>query len=158
MVNDKLNMNEKKILDNRQKKINSQKEGTHIEYSTHNTNTITIVIILFVLALAGLIFMRFLEGLFMNSNNKSMIRMFAIAIILNVMILVFIIISFKRIHFAKGPTGPKGNRGNKGISGENALLNSCAVGDSILLSGQKKHNIRKKEAAYSRYPAIVDEP
>ena len=102
--------------------------------------------------------MRFLEGLFINSKNKSMIRMFAIAIILNVMILVFIIISFKRIHFAKGPTGPKGNRGNKGISGENALLNSCAVGDSILLSGQKKHNIRKKEAAYSRYPAIVDEP
>ena len=53
--------------------------------------------------------------------------------------------------------GPKGNRGNKGHVGNNAVLNSCAVGDSVLLSGQKKYNIRKREASYARYPAIVDD-
>lgn len=153
----KLSKDENKMLDNRQKKINKQKEGSPLKDVEHNTNTITIVIILFVLSLAGLIFIRFLENIYMGSKNMTLIRMFGIAIVLNVMILVFIIMSFKRIHFAQGPVGPKGNRGNKGYSGNNAVLNSCAVGDSVLLSGQKKHNIRKREASYSRYPAIVDD-
>ena len=87
----------------------------------------------------------------------TLIRMFGIAIVLNVMILAFIIMSFKRIHFAQGPVGPKGNRGTKGENGNNAVLNSCSVGDSVLLSGQKKFNIRKREASYARYPAIVDD-
>ena len=152
-----LSRNEKKILDNRQLKINKQKEGSPIKDIEHNTNTITIVIILFVLALAGLIFIRVLENVFRGSNNMTLIRMFGIAIILNVMILVFIIMSFKRIHFAQGPIGPKGNRGNKGNNGSNSVLNSCAIGDTVLLSGQKKHNIRKRESLYARYPAIVDD-
>ena len=53
--------------------------------------------------------------------------------------------------------GPKGNRGNKGHIGSAAVLNSCDVGDSVVLSGQKKHKIRKREASYARYPAIVDD-
>lgn len=146
-----------KKIDNRTIKINRQKQGSHIDENIHNTNTITIVIILFVLSLSGLMFLRFLENIFIGSPNINIIRIFALCIVLNVMILVFIIISFKRIHFAQGPVGPKGNRGNKGPHGIISTLNSCSVGDSILLSGQKKYNIKKREAAYSRYPAIVDD-
>ena len=152
-----LNNKKTQELDNRQKKINKQKEGSPLKDVEHNTNTITIVLILFVLSLAGLIFIRFLENIYMGSKNMTLIRMFGIAIVLNVMILAFIIMSFKRIHFAQGPVGPKGNRGNKGENGNNAVLNSCSVGDSVLLSGQKKFNIRKREASYARYPAIVDD-
>jgi hypothetical protein len=157
MDSSKLSRDEIEILDNRQIKINKQKEGTHIDDTVHNTNTITIVIILFVLSLLGMVFIRFLENIYMGSKNLSLIRMFGIAIVLNVMILIFIIMSFKRIYFSQGPVGPKGNRGNKGLHGNNAVLNSCAVGDSVLLSGQKKYNIRKREASYARYPAIVDD-
>ena len=153
----KLSRSEKKIIHNRQLKINKQKEGSPVKDMKHNTNTITIVIILITISLAGLMFIRFLEGIYRGSNNMSMIRMFGIAIVVNVMILAFIIMSFKRIHFSQGPVGPKGNRGNKGNMGNNAVLNSCLVGDKVLLSGQKKNNIRKREAAYSRYPAIIDE-
>jgi hypothetical protein len=157
MDSKKLSKVEGKLLDNRQIKINKQKEGSPIKDVKHNSNTITIVIILFVLALAGLIFIRFLEDIYMGSKNMTLIRMFGIAIIINVMILVFIIITFKRIHFAQGQVGPKGNRGNKGFHGNNSVLNSCNVGDTVLLSGQKKHNIRKRESSYARYPAIVDD-
>ena len=146
-----------KKIDNRTIKINKQKQGSPIDENIHDTNTITIVIIMFVLSLSGLMFLRFLENIFIGSPNINIIRIFALCIVLNIMILVFIIISFKRIHFAQGPVGPKGNRGNKGPHGINSTLNSCSVGDSVLLSGQKKHNIKKREAAYSRYPAIVDD-
>lgn len=152
-----LNNKQNKKLDTRQNRINKQKEGSPLKDVEHNTNTITIVLILFMISLAGLIFIRFLESIYMGSKNMTLIRMFGIAIVLNVMILAFIIMSFKRIHFAQGPVGPKGNRGNKGVNGNNAALNSCSVGDSVLLSGQKKFNIRKREAAYARYPAIVDD-
>jgi hypothetical protein len=156
--NDKLLPKTKsKKIDNRTIKINRQKQGSLIDENIHDTNTITIVIIMFALSLSGIMFLRFLENIFIGSPNISLIRIFALCIVLNVLILVFIIISFKRIHFAQGPIGPKGNRGNKGPHGINSTLNSCSVGDSVLLSGQKKHNIKKREAAYSRYPAIVDD-
>ena len=122
----------------------------------HNTNTIKIVIILFVIFLAGLAFIRLLEGIFLGARNISVIRMFGICITLNVMILVFLILSFKRVRFAPGPIGPKGNRGTKGYLGEYSSLNSCSVDTSVLKSGQKKHNIRRKEASYARYPAIIE--
>lgn len=122
----------------------------------HNTNTIKIVIILFVIFLAGLAFIRLLEGIFLGARNIAVIRMFGICITLNVMILVFLILSFKRVRFAPGPIGPKGNRGNKGYLGEYSSLNSCSVDTSVLKSGQKKHNIRRKEASYARYPAIME--
>ena len=160
--NDKSNQYESKISqkkneDSRIKKINKQKQHSPINNNIHNTNTITIVIIMFGLSLSGLIFIRFLENIFYGSPNINIIRIFGLCIVLNIIILAFIIMSFKRIHFAQGPIGPKGNRGNKGHIGINSTLNSCSVGNSVILSGQKKYNIKKKEASYSRYPAIVDE-
>jgi hypothetical protein len=122
----------------------------------HNTNTITIIIILSVIFLAGLAFIRLLEGIFIGARNISVIRMFGICITLNVMIMAFLIMSFKRVRFAPGPIGPKGNRGNKGYLGQYSSINSCSVDTSVLRSGQKKHNIRKREASYARYPAIVE--
>lgn len=161
--NDKSNqyeskINQKKTEDLRIQKINKQKQHSPItDNNIHNTNTIIIVIIMFALSLLGLIFIRFLENIFYGSPNINIIRIFGLCIVLNIMILVFIVMSFKRIHFAQGPIGPKGNRGNKGHVGIDSTLNSCSVGNSVILSGQKKYNIKKKEASYSRYPAIVDE-
>jgi len=147
----------RKKIDNKSIKINKQKQNSLIDENIHNTNTITIVIIMFILSLSGLMFLRFLENIFIGSPNINIIRIFALCIVLNIMILVFIVISFKRIYFAQGPVGPKGNRGNKGQQGLNSTLNSCSVGDSVILSGQKKYNIRKKEASYARFPAIVED-
>lgn len=121
-----------------------------------DVSTLTIVIILSVIFLAGLMFIRLLEGIFIGARNIAVIRMFGICITVNIMILVFLIMSFKRVRFAPGPIGPQGNRGNKGYMGQYASINSCSVNTSVLTSGQKKHNIQKREASYARYPAIVE--
>jgi hypothetical protein len=151
------NQNISKSLDIDKDKDKDIDKNKDIKTFEHNSNTITIVIIMFVLTLMGIIGIRILDSIYYGTQYSDIVRMFGITILLNVMILVFLVISFKRIHFSRGPIGPKGNRGLKGYKGVESTLNSCNKNTSILKSGQKKYNIRKKEVSFARYPAIIDE-
>ena len=70
--------------------------------------------------IGGIVGLQFLDKLFAGSKNLVAIRMFGITIIINIIILLFLVMSFSKVNVApgsKGPTGNKGDVGNKGIDG-----------------------------------------
>ena len=69
--------------------------------------------------------MQFLDKLFAGSKNLQAIRIFAVCITLNIIILLFIIMSFSKIKFTVGPLGPQGNKGGRGMEGYPGGLVVC---------------------------------
>jgi len=70
--------------------------------------------------IGGTVILQFLDKLFAGSKNLNAVRLFGITIMINVIILLFLIMSFSKVNVApgsKGPTGNKGDVGNKGVDG-----------------------------------------
>ena len=82
-------------------------------------------ILTIVILIGGLFLLRIIESLFIATPYLMALRMFGITIIINIIILVFIVMSFARIKFEKGPRGPRGNKGSKGYMGEDGKLVTC---------------------------------
>lgn len=87
---------------------------------------IFIVIALGIL-IAGIVGIQLLDRLFAGSKNLNAIRMFAFTIIINIIILLFLIMSFSKIKFAPGAVGPQGNKGYRGLSGRDGGLKMCGM-------------------------------
>ena len=105
------------IIDNNIKKI---KKITNKVFVFNDLFTPIFIIITIVILIIGVIGLKFLDVLFAGSKYLTAIKLFGISIIVNIVILIFIIMSFSKIKFQrgnKGPTGNKGNKGGKGISG-----------------------------------------
>lgn len=83
------------------------------------------IITAIVLFIGGVVGMQMLDRLFAGSKNINAIRMFAIATVLNVIILVFILMSFSKIKFTVGTNGPQGNKGDRGFEGSPGGLTVC---------------------------------
>jgi len=79
------------------------------------------------IAIAGLTGLQVLDRLFAGSKNINGVRMFGLTIIINIIILVFLIMSFSKVRFAEGEQGPKGNKGETGFNGKNGGLNACGL-------------------------------
>ncbi len=75
--------------------------------------------------IGGIVGIQFLDRLFAGSKNLNAIRMFGIAILINIIVLLFILMSFSKVKFAQGPKGPQGNKGSRGGDGKNGGLNVC---------------------------------
>jgi len=75
--------------------------------------------------IAGIVGIQFLDRLFMGSKNLNAIRMFSVAILINIIILLFILMSFSKIKFAPGSQGPQGNKGSRGSYGNDGGINIC---------------------------------
>jgi hypothetical protein len=75
--------------------------------------------------IAGIVGLQVLDRLFEGSKNLSMIRLFCISIIINIIILIFLIMSFNKVTFQIGPQGPSGNKGVKGNMGAPGGLQVC---------------------------------
>lgn len=75
--------------------------------------------------IGGVIGIQLLERLFIGNPNLNSIRMFGITIIINIVILIFLIMSFNKVKFNQGPKGPKGNKGEIGSIGRDGGLNVC---------------------------------
>jgi len=75
--------------------------------------------------IVGIIGIQLLDRLFVGSKNLNAIRMFAIAILINIIIFVFILMSFSKIKFTSGPQGPQGNKGYRGSYGNDGGINLC---------------------------------
>ena len=54
---------------------------------------------------------------------------------INIIILVFLIMSFSKVKFNGGPSGPQGNKGSRGLGGNPGGLNIC---------GNKYQNVEEK--------------
>jgi hypothetical protein len=85
------------------------------------------IIVSLAILICGIVLLQVMDRLFAGSQNLSIIRIFFIAIIINIVILVFLIMSFSRIRIQKGPQGPIGNKGNKGDTGNPGGLTVCGV-------------------------------
>jgi hypothetical protein len=95
------------------------------------------IIITLVIFLGGIVLMQFLDRLFAGSKNINAIRMFFLALIINIIILVFLIMSFSKVKLTPGPAGPQGNKGYRGGEGMAGGLNVC---------GQKYQTVAEKKA------------
>ena len=58
-------------------------------------------------------------------NTKHIVQWFAFLVILNIFITTFIMVTYKHIKFAKGPSGPKGLRGKDGFQGRHGSCVMC---------------------------------
>ena len=72
--------------------------------------------------------------------------MFGITILVNIIILVFLIMSFSKVKFTEGSMGPTGNQGEKGLEGDVGGLSVC---------GKKYQTIEEKKA-YEKSIAKLD--
>lgn len=95
------------------------------------------IIIALSICIAGIVGLQILDRLFAGSKNLTTIRLFGICIIINIIILIFIIMSFSKIKFQRGPQGPMGNKGNKGDIGSPGGLQVC---------GNKYQTVEEKKA------------
>jgi hypothetical protein len=95
------------------------------------------IIIALSICIAGIVGLQILDRLFAGSKNLTTIRLFGICIIINIIILIFIIMSFSKIKFQRGPQGPMGNKGNKGDIGVPGGLQVC---------GNKYQTVEEKKA------------
>ena len=75
--------------------------------------------------IVGIICLQLLDKFFYGSPNLTAIRLFGITIIINIIILVFIIMSFSKVKFTVGKAGPQGNKGSRGYIGDDGGINLC---------------------------------
>jgi hypothetical protein len=83
------------------------------------------VVVALMIFIGGIVGMQFLDKLFAGSKNLQAIRIFALSITLNIIILIFILMSFSKIKFVVGPNGPQGNKGERGMDGMPGGLIVC---------------------------------
>jgi hypothetical protein len=77
--------------------------------------------------IAGIVGIQFLEKLFHGSNNLLSVKIFAISVLINIVIFIFLLMSFRRVKFTHGKAGPTGNRGDRGSDGRDGGLSVCGV-------------------------------
>ena len=106
---------------------------------------IFIVTSLFIL-IGGLVGLQFLDRLFAGSKNLNAIRMFGITVIINIIILIFLIMSFSKVNFAQGSIGPTGNKGDRGREGTPGGLEICG----------KKYQTVEEKKMYEKTLAELD--
>jgi hypothetical protein len=95
------------------------------------------IVISLCILIAGLVGLQLLDKIFAGSKNISAIRMFGITILVNIIILVFLVMSFSKVNFAQGSMGPTGNKGVKGLEGAPGGLSVC---------GKKYQTIEEKKS------------
>ena len=94
------------------------------------------IIVALAIFIGGIVFLQVVDKLFHGSKNLSMVRIFCISIILNIIIIVFLVMSFNRVKIQVGPQGPTGNKGQQGFEGKTGGLEICT---------KKYQNIEEKK-------------
>jgi Na+/H+-translocating membrane pyrophosphatase len=112
---------------------------------------ITVTLMIFI---GGIVGMQFLDKLFAGSKNLQAIRIFAISIILNIIILIFILMSFSKIKFVVGPNGPQGNKGYRGMEGAAGGLVVCKPNAR---TAQEQKALKKSEQYLDLKPPYLEE-
>lgn len=112
------------------------------------------IIIALIIFIGGIVGMQFLDKLFAGSKNLQAIRIFAISIILNIIILIFILMSFSKIKFIVGPNGPQGNKGDRGMEGTPGGLIICK---SNSRTAQEQKALKKSDQYLDLKPPYLDD-
>ena len=117
------------------------------------SEVISIVVVLLMMLLFIVIGLKAVDNFFKGSKDKNFYRLITICLGLNVMIFMFLIMTFGKIQLAPGPQGPQGNRGDKGLRGNTNNFNTCHK--QVMTSGDKKYKILRKQNAVAKNPALV---
>ena len=122
--------------------------------SFKDTFTPFFIIAILLVLICGLVLLQFVSKMFVGSNNLNAIQMFGITILINIMILIFLVMSFSKVNLTEGPQGPMGNKGDKGISGNDGTLAVCGV--KYQNAEDKKYNhIKSSDAEFdTKLPLI----
>ena len=113
------------------------------------------IVVALALFIGGIVILQVLDKLFHGSEHLSMIRIFCISIILNVIIIVFLIMSFSRVKLQTGPQRPTGNKGQRGDSGKTAGIQECTKKYQTIQ--EKKTFIKNKNYLNLRPPLIKND-
>jgi membrane-bound ClpP family serine protease len=112
------------------------------------------VVIALIIFIAGVVGMQFLDRLFAGSKNLQAIRIFALTITLNIIILLFIIMSFSKIKFMVGMQGPQGNKGERGMEGAPGGLSVCKP---IARTAQEQKAFKKSDQYLDLKPPYLED-
>ena len=103
--------------------------------------------------IVGIICLQLLDKLFYGSPNLTAIRLFGITIIINIIILVFIIMSFSKVKFTVGKSGPQGNKGSRGYSGDDGGVNLC---NPRFQTAQEKKAFERSDNYLDMKPPLIE--
>jgi hypothetical protein len=105
--------------------------------------------------IGGLVILQIIDRLFAGSTNLTAIRIFFLAIIINIIILLFLIMSFSKIKFQPGPVGPQGNKGYRGIEGSPGSIKTCKI--NVITAQEKKIFDKTNNYLDLKPPLIIDD-
>jgi hypothetical protein len=114
---------------------------------------IATILLLGSIGLGGLSLLLYLYNWLHNNPHRNIIIIVGIAIILNMMIFTFCVVSYSHVKIAVGPQGPQGNRGPKGYDGDSGRLAVC--GDLTVSASEKKFQIKNQELRSPHKPQII---
>ena len=112
------------------------------------------IVVALIILIGGIVGMQMLDKLFAGSKNLQAIRIFALAITLNIVILLFILMSFSKIKFAVGPEGPQGNKGDRGGEGAPGGLVVCKPNPR---TAQEQKAIKKSASYLDLKPPYLED-
>ena len=92
------------------------------------------------------VIMMFFERYFGNKNNKQLMRIMLLTLLLSVNILIFLIFSFSTVKFKPGVQGPKGLKGRVGPMGKESNIAECTKKYETL--GDAYMNLNKQKSKY----------
>ena len=93
--------------------------------SYQNIFTPLFIVLSISIFIGGIVGIQVLDRLFAGSKNLNAIRMFGFTILINIVILLFLIMSFSKVKINQGSQGPQGNKGAQGYQGDNGGLQVC---------------------------------
>lgn len=117
------------------------------------TSNIAIIGILLGISLISIVAMMFFERYFFTKNNeKAVCRIILLCILINLIIFVFLVLTFSKITFNQGPQGTQGIRGRIGHTGRMDGLNQCKKQSKTL--GEMKYEESKKKLIKIQSPVL----
>lgn len=114
-------------------------------------NLIYIGFLLSVLLL-GLIIAKKTKNYFSNNINSVILQMYVYGIMINICILGYILIVFKKIEPLPGPQGPMGDNGPQGFEGEPGECKKCDKSNNNI--GFKQNKKRKNKEIFIETPIV----
>lgn len=117
-------------------------------------NSIIILFIIFVVSVVAIL--QAVSYFVSNPIYKQFFNLIAIAILINIFILVFLISTFENIKLAPGPPGPKGNRGKQGYEGTPDQCGMC--GKQTVNLRYTKNETDKKNTVIIENPLLGKPP
>lgn len=122
--------------------------------SFQDTFTPLFIVISLCIFIGGIVLLQVISKLFIGSKNLISIQMFGITIIINIIILVFLIMSFSKVTLQVGSQGPTGNKGIKGLDGENGGLAVC---NKKYESADEHKSYIKLESSYDMKVPLINQ-